>query len=111
MPQRILAVEITGDRLRAATADRTWNSFDFVGVFETHRAADENDLTPALKRLIDKTGRPEVVISALPADSVAKRLLELPFKDLRRLHQVVPFALEEHLPFPVDGAAVTFVRV
>src|SRR5579885_1133616 len=111
MPQRILAVEIAGDRLRAATADRTWNSFQLIGVFEAHRVGDEEDLAPALRRLIEKAGRPDVVISALPADSVAKRLLELPFKDLRRLHQVVPFALEEHLPFPVDGAAVSFVRV
>ncbi|MGO9602088.1 MAG: pilus assembly protein PilM [Candidatus Binataceae bacterium] len=111
MPQRILAVEIAGDRLRAATANRTWNSFEFIGVFETHRAADEADLGPALTRLIEKTGHPDVVISALPSDSVAKRLLELPFGDARRLHQVVPFALEEHLPFPVDGAIVAFTRV
>lgn len=111
MPQRILSIEVAGDRLRAATADRTWNSFQFIGVFETHRVEGEENLSPALNRLIEKTGRPDVVVSALPTDSVAKRLLELPFRDLRRLHQVVPFALEEHLPFPVDGAAVTFVRV
>ncbi len=111
MPQRILAVEIAGDRLRAATADRTWNSFQFIGVFETQRTADEESLVPALNRLLEKTGHPDVVVSALPPDRVAKRLLELPFKDLRRLHQVVPFALEEHLPFAVDGAAVAFVRV
>jgi len=111
MPQRILAIEVAGNRLRAATADRTWNSFQFIGVFETHRAEGEENLAPALRRLMEKTGHADVVISALPTDSVAKRLLELPFRDLRKLHQVVPFALEEHLPFPVDGAAVTFVRV
>jgi hypothetical protein len=111
MPQRILAIEVSPDRLRAATADRTWNSFQFIGVFETHRAEGEENLVPALRRLTEKTGHADVVISALPTDSVAKRLLELPFRDLRKLHQVVPFALEEHLPFPVDGAAVTFVRV
>ena len=111
MPQRILAIEIAGDRVRAATADRTWNSFQFIGVFETHRGEGEEDLAPALRRLTEKTGHPDIVISSLPAEAVAKRLLELPFRDLRRLHQVVPFALEEHLPFPVDGAAVSFVRV
>ena len=111
MPQRILAIEIDGDRVRAATADRTWNSFQFIGVFETHRAEGEEDLAPALRRLTEKAGHPDIVISALPTQAVAKRLLELPFRDLRRLHQVVPFALEEHLPFPVDGAAVSFVRV
>ena len=111
MPQRILAVEFVGERVRGATADRTWNSFEFIGVFETHRGVDEPDLVPALTRLVEKTGRPDILVSALPAESVAKRLLELPFTDSRRLHQVVPFALEEHLPFAEDGSVVTFTRV
>jgi Tfp pilus assembly protein PilN len=62
-------------------------------------------------RLLQQTEHPDVVVSSLPGEDVAKRLLELPFADSRRLQQVVPFALEEHLPFPVDGAVVSFVRV
>jgi hypothetical protein len=111
MPQRILAVEVARDRVRAATADRTWNSFQLTGVFESQRASDEPDLSGALQRLLQQTEHPDVVVSSLPGEGVAKRLLELPFADSRRLHQVVPFALEEHLPFPVDGAVVAFVRV
>jgi type IV pilus assembly protein PilM len=111
MPQRILAIEMAGDRVRAAAAERTWNSFQLAGVFESARTADESNLSGALERLLQKTGRPDVVVSSLPGEAIAKRLLELPFADSRRLHQVVPFALEEHLPFPVDGAAVSFVRV
>ena len=63
-------------------------------------------------RLVVEAGQPDIVISALPVDRVVKRLLDLPFKDGRRLHQVVPFALEEHLPFPVDNgtAAGRLVR-
>src|SRR5208337_2571802 len=60
---------------------------------------------------IAETGQPDIVISALPGDRVANRILELPFKDSRRLHQVVPFALEEHLPFPIDNGTVAFTRV
>ncbi|HYB90809.1 MAG TPA: PilN domain-containing protein [Candidatus Binataceae bacterium] len=111
MPQRILAVELAGDRVRAAMAERAWNSFQFVGVFENQRASDEPDLGEALARLVAQAGRPDIVISALPTEFVSKRLLELPFGDSRRLKQVVPFALEEHLPFPVDGAVVAFTRV
>ncbi|HVA79940.1 MAG TPA: type II secretion system protein GspL [Candidatus Binataceae bacterium] len=111
MPQRIIAVEIAGERVRAAAASRTWNGFEFIGVFEAQRGPDEPDLAPALMRLIAKTGRPDILISALPSELVTKRILELPFSDARRLHQVVPFALEEHLPFPVDGAVVAFVRL
>ncbi len=111
MAQRILALELVGDRVLAAVAERSWNSFNLTGMYDKVRADDEADLSGALSRLIAETGQPDIVISALPAERVAKRLLELPFKDARRLHQVVPFALEEHLPFPVDNGAVAFTRV
>ncbi len=110
MAQRILALEMGIDRVRAAAADRSWNSFHLAGVYEKLRAQDETDLAGALSRLVAEAGQPDIAISALPSDRVAKRLLELPFKDARRLHQVVPFALEEHLPFPVDNGAVAFSR-
>src|SRR5512135_1145248 len=108
MAQRILALEMVGDRVRAAAAERSWNSFHLLGVYEKRRAQDEVDLSGALSRLAAEAGPVDVIISALPSDRVAKRLLDLPFKDSRRLHQVVPFALEEHLPFPVDNATVAF---
>ena len=100
-----------GDHVRAAVAERSWNSFTLAGTHDKIRADDEADLSGALSRLIVEAGQPDIVISALPANLAVKRLLELPFKDARRLHQVVPFALEEHLPFPVDNGAVAFTRV
>jgi Fimbrial assembly protein (PilN) len=111
MAQRILAIELTHDTVRAAAAERTWNSFRFLGAIEERRAAAEADLEPALLRVIGRTGPPDVVISALPSELVAKRMLELPFNDARRLRQVVPFALEEHLPFAVDDGIVSFQRI
>ncbi len=111
MGQRIMALELVGERVRAAIADRTWNSLELIGAWEQVRAHDEADLVPAIVRIIAAAGRPDVVVSALPGEFVAKRLLALPFSDRRRLAQVVPFALEEHLPFPVDDAAVAFARV
>jgi hypothetical protein len=111
MAQRILALELGADRVRAAMAERSWNSFTLAGTYDKVRADDEADLSGALSRLVVESGQPDIVISALPADRAVKRLLELPFKDARRLHQVVPFALEEHLPFPVDNGTVAFTRV
>ena len=111
MGQRVVALELASEYVRAAVADRSWNSFELIGVFEQERADDEADLSGALARLIAKTGQPNVLISALPGEFVAKRLLELPFTDKRRLNQVVPFALEEHMPFAIDDAAVAFSRV
>ncbi len=111
MGQRIMALELAGERVRAAIADRTWNSLELIGAWEQERGQDEADLAPAIVRVIAAAGHPDIVVSALPGEFVAKRLLALPFSDRRRLAQVVPFALEEHLPFPVDDAAVAFARV
>ncbi|MGH8012332.1 MAG: type II secretion system protein GspL [Candidatus Binataceae bacterium] len=111
MGQRILALELSGNNVRAAVAERTWNALQLVGVHEQERTSDEADLTGAIARVLGACGKPDVVVSTLPGEFVAKRLLELPFGDNRRLRQVVPFALEEHLPFAVDDAVVAFTRV
>lgn len=111
MGQRIMALELAGERVRAAIADRTWNALELIGAWEQERRPDEADLVPAIARIVEAAGQPDVVVSALPGEFVAKRLLALPFSDRRRLAQVVPFALEEHLPFAVDDAAIAFARV
>src|SRR6266851_2303381 len=111
MAQRIVALEIAGDGIRAAVADRAWNSFSIAGTYEDQRHPDEADVSGALTRLINRVGRADITISALPGELVAKRLLALPFHDRRRLEQAVPFALEEHLPFAVDDSVVAFATV
>ncbi len=111
MAQRILAIELASDRVRAALAERAWSTFHFVGTYEKVRANDEPDLTGALSRLANEVGNVDIVLSALSGNLVVKRLLEMPFSDMRRLHQVVPYELEEHLPFPVDDGVVAFARV
>jgi Type II secretion system (T2SS), protein L/Fimbrial assembly protein (PilN) len=111
MRQRILAIEIGGDCARAALADRSYKDYELLAVYEQERTAGESDLGEALGRIVNEAGRCDVVISSLPAEYVAKRLLALPFTDRRRLQQVVAFALEEHLPFAVDDAVVAFARV
>ena len=39
MAQRIMALEIDGDWVRAAVAERSWNTFGLIGLFENQRAA------------------------------------------------------------------------
>ena len=111
MGQRILALELGRGHVRAAMADRSWNGLELLGAYEQRQLADEPDLRGALARVVTASGRPDLVISAMPGEFVAKRLLTLPFNDRRRLRQVVAFALEEHLPFAVEDAAVAFARV
>jgi type II secretion system protein L len=109
MAQRILALEFVDDRIEAALGERAWSSFALLDTYQAERAEDEADLAPALGRLLGQTGVPDIVISAIPGELVAKRLLTLPFSDRRKLEQAVPFALEEHLPFSVEDAVVAYL--
>jgi Type II secretion system (T2SS), protein L len=111
MAQRILALELGDDRVEAALGERAWSSFALLGTFQSERAEDETDLAPALRRLLSQTGIPDLVVSALPGELVAKRLLDLPFTDRRKLDQAVPFALEEHLPFAIEEAVVAYISL
>src|SRR5581483_1195849 len=111
MGQRILALELGGESVRAALADRTLKQLDLIDLFEQHRGDGEHDLVGALSRIVATSGPPDLTISCLPGETVAKRLLALPFADRRRLNQVVPFALEEHLPFAIDDAIVAHARI
>jgi type II secretion system protein L len=111
MAQRILALELAEDRVEAALGERAWSSFALLGTYHSERAEDEENLAPALRRLLSKTGTPDLVISALPGELVAKRLLNLPFADRRKLDQAVPFALEEHLPFSIEEAVVAYISL
>src|SRR5271155_1471855 len=111
MAERIVSIEISNDVVRAAVAERSWNSFVLTGTYEAKSDAEDPDLTAALGRLMEQAGAADVVISAFPGELVAKRLLTLPFHDRRRLEQAVPFALEEHLPFAVDDAGGSYVTV
>ena len=110
MAMRVLALEMAGEQVRAAVAERSWDSFRLLGTFENARTADEADMAPAVSRLLAAAGKPDVAISAIPGELVAHRVLTLPFKDARKLKQVVGFALEEHLPFPTDEATTAFTR-
>ncbi len=111
MGQRILALEIGDETVRAAAADRTHKALDLLGVYEEARTGEETSLSEAIARVVAKAGPCDVVVTALPGAFVAQRLLTLPFTDRRKLQQTVPYALEEHLPFAVDDAAVAFARV
>jgi Tfp pilus assembly PilM family ATPase len=111
MGQKVLAVELSGNYVRGALADRNYKNFQLLAVYEQERTMGESDLGDALGRVVSAAGRCDLVISSLPGEYVAKRLLALPFTDRRKLQQVVAFALEEHLPFAVDDAVVAFARV
>lgn len=50
-------------------------------------------------------------MAALPAECISYRNLKLPFKNSRKIRQVLPFELELLLPFAVQNMALSYLRL
>ena len=49
-----------------------------------------------------------VSVVSFPAEQVSYRNIRVPFKEAKKIKQVLPFELEPILPFPVDDLAIDF---
>lgn len=109
MPQRILAIEVDQQVLKAAVVETTFRDFRVAGFYEEAVGADGNDLAEHLRHLVtDHDLQGATVLSALPGDLVSVRTMFLPFRDRKRLDQTVPFELETQVPFGLDEIVVDY---
>lgn len=76
---------------------------------EAEETAAENKLIIALETIADRmdTGG-AVFVASFPADQISYRNIQLPFKDQKKIRQVLPFELEPLLPFPPEELTIDF---
>jgi general secretion pathway protein L len=55
--------------------------------------------------------KPARIVSAISAHTTFVRNLQLPFRDLRKIRDVLKFELESHIPYPVEEVIVDFAKV
>jgi len=68
-----------------------------------------NDALKVIKQELDISDSESVV--SIPSDWVSYRNLRLPFKDRKKIKQVLPFELEPTLPYPIEELLVDFKPV
>ena len=108
MPNRILALDAHGVQLVAVVVETSFRSYQIVGHFSEPRDPSL-PLGEQLRAFIQ--GHPleaDTVVSALPGTAAAFRILDLPFRDRRRLEQTVPFELESQVPFAIEDCVIDF---
>jgi len=108
MPNRILALDPYGAQLLAVVVETSFRGYQIVGYFSEARATSQ-PLVDQLRGFLSRHPiDADMVLSALPGDGAAYRILDLPFRDWRKLQQTVPFELESQVPFAVEDAVVDF---
>jgi len=113
MSRQVLAIDIRHQSIAAVLLSAGLKSTSIVAC---HRVpidtAEENEkaLASALATLTQQFSMttPDVVVG-LPADQAIYRNLQVPFKEEKKIRQVLPFELEPNLPVPVDRLVIDYI--
>lgn len=111
MSRRIIGLDIRNDSVSAILVQSGLKG-NWIDSFERIAVSGEEDFSAAFEKIAEKMNPAGAVcIVALPAERVSFRNIAAPFKDKRKIRQMLPFELEPTLPFPVDELVIDFGMV
>ncbi len=108
MPRRVLALDLGMHTLRAAVLESSLREGMRVHLTQLRRDPDQPLAKQIQELCTDLVSPGTSVVSCLPGDVVCQRFLSLPFSRPQQISQVVPFELENLIPFSVDEVVVDF---
>ncbi|HXH10452.1 MAG TPA: type IV pilus assembly protein PilM [Alphaproteobacteria bacterium] len=118
MPKSVIGVDIGSTAIKVVEVRGRWKGYDVVKAVERQLPSDNGQLCPpeqagqALRELLSAHAiRPLQVVSAIPAHATFVRNLPLPFRDPRKIRDVLKFELEPHIPSPIEDVIVDFYKI
>jgi type IV pilus assembly protein PilM len=118
MLKSVVGIDFGSTALKVVELRGTWKGFEVVRSAERRLPADTGVPCPpeetaqALSELLSAHAmKPTHVVSAIPAQATFVRNLLLPFRDPRKIREVLKFEIEPHIPYPVEDVIVDFAKV
>jgi type IV pilus assembly protein PilM len=118
MMKAVVGIDIGSAVLKVVEVRGTWKGFEVVKAVARQLPNDNGapcspeQIAQALTELLSAHAiKPAQVVSAIPAHATFVRNLHLPFRDLRKIREVLQFELEPHIPYPVEEVIVDFAKV
>ncbi|RJQ68478.1 MAG: hypothetical protein C4519_23060 [Desulfobacteraceae bacterium] len=114
MSRQILSIDIRNNSIAAVVLNTGLKSSTIEACAQISLPEDipeENRLGAGLAALLQH-GIPSnaTVVASLPADRTIYRTVLVPFKEEKKIRQVLPFELEPNLPIAVDELVIDFQR-
>jgi len=104
----ITGIDITGEHLTAIQTRSSLKGRRITGC--TRVPIQEGDLDAALKSLEETLSlRNDTCIVTLPDETVSFRNLQMPFRDVKKIRQALPFEMESMLAVPIDELLIDFM--
>ena len=115
MPQQVLGIALEDNHVALVRLTGHSKAYDVtLALRQPLPTHDDPDEQAGLQRetvqqlVAAHSLRGDTVLAALPAQHGILRNLTLPFRDLRRIRQMITFALDEHMPFEPEDVVVDF---
>jgi general secretion pathway protein L len=111
MSRQILSIDIRNNSIAAVVLNAGLKSHTIASCTYIPLPDAPNRLSAGLAVLKENTfpANPTVVVS-LPADRAIFRTIFVPFKEEKKIRQVLPFELEPNLPVPVDDLIIDYYK-
>ena len=108
MPNRILALDVSGSRLAAIVVEASFRNRTFLAHAVEPRDP-ERPLEQDVRAFLDRHRLAgDTVLAAIDGVDAGFRILDLPFRDRKKLAQTVPFEIETLVPVPLEDGIVDF---
>jgi type II secretory pathway component PulL len=107
MPGKILGIDISKSYISAVQVVSGLKGYQVVSCF-SEPVTDNNPLN-ALEKLaghMDLKGNRSLL--SIPPSGISFRNIETPFKDAKKIRQTLPFEIESHVPFSVEGVIIDY---
>ena len=107
MVKRVIGIDIGSSSVKAAELVRSKKGIEVVSFFKKD-LKDEQGMKEIAGILREKASRGVKVISSIRAGQIIFRSIVVPFRNIKKIKQIVKFETERYLTFPAEEAAVDF---
>ncbi len=115
MSRKILSLEIREESIAAVLLDSSFKGslLEMQGYFPIPADKEGNEGVKKALQAIVETFKPfgATCVLGIPATIVSVRNLSVPFHDIKKIRQILPFELEPTLPIPVEDLIFDFEAV
>ena len=109
MPGKILGLDIDQNSITAVQVKSGLGKYELLACARVLIEGAEG-IDNAIKEMSDQMDLDsDFYINAIPCERASYRNLQMPFKDLKKIRQAVPFEIETLVPFPIEDLVFDFV--
>ena len=108
MNGKITGIDISEEQITAVQV--RWGLKGYQVLACARVPVENGELGDALKSLSESMDlRSDTCLATIPGGQASFRNVQMPFKDIKKIRQTLPFEMENMLPFPIDELLIDFI--